>query len=131
MTWERGLEVVVARTRHERLRWLRSHDNPDVEQRDAYRRLMVEQAGGNPAAMPPARTQAASLWRSLRAFVTSGGKLAPKSVRATRQAACNACPFWNGFRCGRCGCTGLKVYAAVVSCPDSPPRWTAYVEKAS
>jgi hypothetical protein len=89
MTWERGLEVVVARTRHERLRWLRSHDNPDVEQRDAYRRLMVEQAGGNPAAMPPARTQAASLWRSLRAFVTSGGKLAPKSVRATRQAACN------------------------------------------
>jgi hypothetical protein len=42
MTWEQALEIVVERTRHERFRQLCSKNNPDAEQRHAYRRLVLE-----------------------------------------------------------------------------------------
>ena len=46
LDWAEAIEIVVARTRHERLRWLCSDANPDVAQRDGYRRLMIELAEG-------------------------------------------------------------------------------------
>jgi hypothetical protein len=131
MTWQNAMQVVVARTRHERYRWLCSDENPDVASRDGYRRLVIKMAGGDPASVPPVHVQAVNLWRSIKAFAKSGGKLAPKSVRAARQATCNVCPHWTGFRCGRCGCTGLKLYSAAAECPDKPARWGAYKGEAS
>lgn len=44
MMWQEALEIVVARTRHERYRELCSDDNPDAEQRDAYRTGVIEMA---------------------------------------------------------------------------------------
>jgi hypothetical protein len=126
MAWEEALETVVGRTGIERYRWLTSDDNPDAHGRERYRAEMVRLAARPlaPVSYPPVAVQARNLWRSIKAFVASGGKLAPKSVRAERQATCNGCPFWRG-RCLKCGCTGLKLYAAVAVCPDDPPRWLA------
>jgi hypothetical protein len=130
MDWIEAIEVVVSRTGVERYRWLCSDGNPDTVGRDRYRADMVRMAKAPEApaqiAFPPVTRQAMNLWRSIRQFVASGGKLAPKGVRAARQATCNACPFWTGFRCSRCGCTGLKLYAAATVCPDDPPRWTSW-----
>jgi hypothetical protein len=50
MTWSEALEIVVSRTGYERWRDLCSDDNPDVEQRDAYRALVIELATGAPSA---------------------------------------------------------------------------------
>jgi len=38
------LEIVVARTGHERFRWLTGEDNPDAERREAYRAIVAEWA---------------------------------------------------------------------------------------
>jgi hypothetical protein len=134
MAWTDDLETVIARTKIERYRFLTSDENPDAIARERYRaemtRMATEPVQERPRVhMPSVYVQALNLWRSIREFVKSGGKLAPKSVRAERQATCNVCPHWNGSRCLRCGCTGLKLYAAAVACPDLPPRWGAYQEK--
>lgn len=63
MTYLEALEVVVARTRHERYRWLCSDENPNTEQREGYRRIVLEKAG-QPA---PAPAQSVPLSTSLRA----------------------------------------------------------------
>lgn len=65
------LETVVARTRHERFRWLTSDDNPDVEQREGYRRVVERLATGEPpppvsATPPPSLARDLSIYRVAR-----------------------------------------------------------------
>lgn len=57
MTLAEALEIVIARTKHERYRWLCSDANPDAESREAYRGLMVRLAsdGDLPPQPPPPR----------------------------------------------------------------------------
>jgi hypothetical protein len=77
---------------------------------------------------PSMATQTANLWRSLKAFVRSGGKFAPRQVRAGRLAICQACPKYDPQqkRCTSCGCVNsAKVYIAADACPLDPPRWKA------
>ncbi len=55
MNWEEALEIVVARTGHERYRSLCSDANLNQgrNSRDAYRELMIQKAAGEePQAMP-------------------------------------------------------------------------------
>jgi len=46
-----------------------------------------------------------------------------------RKAICLACPYWRGQdmmgygACGKCGCSGLKLFLPSQSCPDG--RWKA------
>jgi len=46
MTWEEALDRVAPS--HPRYRALCAEDNPDLEQRDGYRRLVLELAGAAP-----------------------------------------------------------------------------------
>jgi hypothetical protein len=61
MRWTEALDIIIARTGHERYRDLCADDNPDVVQRDAYRGLVVRLALGLPleptAAPDPATEQ--------------------------------------------------------------------------
>jgi hypothetical protein len=69
---------------------------------------------------PPVATQAASLWRSIKGFVKSGGKLASKAERARRLAICLGCEKYDASqkRCRVCGCkNSAKVYIASDKCP--------------
>jgi len=52
MTLPEALDLVVARTSHERYRWLCSDDNPDAAQREAFRRYVIEQASGELERLP-------------------------------------------------------------------------------
>lgn len=136
MSWRDDLETVVAQTRNERFRELTADDHPD---REIWRRRMTETAGRDPGpapmpapveSYPPLAEQAVNLWRSLRGFVKSGLKLAPKAVRAERQAVCEPCEHYDAIakRCRVCGCLGkAKVYIASDRCPLEPPKWDAHV----
>lgn len=73
--------------------------------------------------MPSVGQMATNLFRSVKAFAKSGGKLASKEVRTERKAICVACEHWTGFQCRKCGCTGLKLYAAAMECPIG--KWLA------
>lgn len=61
MTWQDALDAVVARTPHERYRWLCSDENPDVRQRERYRALMVRIASGEPDPDPDPDPASAAL----------------------------------------------------------------------
>lgn len=68
MTWEESLEIMVSRTKHERLRWLCGDENPDANSREGYRNLMVRLATGEPAAPPqssPMRKESPDRWLAL------------------------------------------------------------------
>ena len=68
MTLEEAIEVVVARTKHERYRWLCSDENPDAWSREGYRLLMLELAGA-PAPTPTPTPEDLAL----RAYVAKHG----------------------------------------------------------
>jgi len=53
MTWQEALDTVVARTGHERFRWLCSDDNPDAVQREGYRGVVLGLAGQPASETPP------------------------------------------------------------------------------
>ena len=75
MTLFEALDLVTERTGHQRYRELCSEDNPDIEQRDAYRRLVLE----------------------------LGGEPEPDVVRAARLIAENPPVSRVGTGCGGCG----------------------------
>ena len=83
MTWRSALDVVVARTRHERFRLLCSADSPDHE---AYRQLMIRMAAEDeplaPALLP--LTESLPLLR-----------LVNSCLYRSRDTACGC----SGFRC--------------------------------
>lgn len=69
---------------------------------------------------------AKNLWRSIKDFVASGGKLASKSVRQKRTAICVRCVHYDlkAKRCTQCGCfQDAKVWVAAAKCPLDPPKW--------
>jgi hypothetical protein len=54
MTWQEALEIVVARTKHERYRDLCSDE---CAMHEAYRALMIRQAIDEPELAPPDQSQ--------------------------------------------------------------------------
>lgn len=81
----------------------------------AYLRVEDVQEG-----YPSPIVQAHNLWRDIKAFVLSGGKLAPKALRAARLGACEPCEKWDRVqrRCTQCGCReDVKVYSLAAECP--------------
>lgn len=67
MTWIEALDLVVARTRHGRYRWLCSDANPNTRQRDAYRRAMLRKAGAPEPPPMAAAPRPSPLAASIRA----------------------------------------------------------------
>lgn len=119
MTWQDALEIVVARTRHERYRWLCSDDNPDVEQRDGHRRHMLDQCGHVPS-YPPAVVQAGSALGAAARFVMDGFRTVDDAEQARRLTICHACEHHDAgaHRCRACGCyADVKTRVASSSCP--------------
>jgi hypothetical protein len=119
MTWDQAMEIVVRRTHHERYRWLTSDDNPDVMQRDGYRRLMVLKAAEK-VEYPPRLTQAKTAMRAAVRWARSGFRIVSWRERQRRMEICKACPLFDAarIRCTVCGCSGLaKPWLATEVCP--------------
>ncbi len=104
MTWQDALEIMVARTKHERYRWLTSDDNPDVAQREGYRASLVRQASDLPPLIQQASNAIEAVGRAVGAALTGQPVLAATHVADRRWAICAACPELEGDRCRVCGC---------------------------
>jgi hypothetical protein len=119
VTWQEAVEIVVRRTHHERYRWLTSDENPDVEQREGYRRIVIAKAL-QPVEYPPLLTQAKTVARAAWRWAQSGFKVVSWRERSRRMALCKKCVFFDHtqYRCKECGCTGiLKPWIATEVCP--------------
>ncbi len=119
MTWQDALEIMVARTKHERYRWLTSDDNPDVVQREEFRALLVKQASELPPLIQQAGTLAGAVGRAAGAVLTGQPVIASGEQQATRWAICLACEHLEGeSRCRICGCyMKAKTAMAQERCP--------------
>ena len=127
MTYIDALEIVVARTKHERYRWLCSDANTEEASREGYRFLMIRMAvSDQPTAYPSLAAQANSALRSATGFVASGLAVASHEEQSRRLSICHACEHYDAERgrCRICGCyLAWKAKIASEHCPDSPPRW--------
>ncbi|APW60494.1 hypothetical protein [Paludisphaera borealis] len=123
------LETVVARTGHERYRWLTSDANTDVWQRDQYRALVVQLATGQPpepAAYPPLATMIGNALTAGVAFIKSGCSTVDQVEFDRRHSICEGCEHFDAAqdRCRSCGCmTNLKLWMASEHCPLPEPKW--------
>jgi hypothetical protein len=135
MNGSEALDALRDHPHHARYSELCRESSPLPWAIESYRAIVVALATGEeqPQVYPSIRQQSANLWRAIRAFVASGGKLAPKAVLAERLAICQGCEFYDRVqkRCTKCGCAGLKVYSAVEKCPLNPAKWKAYEGEAS
>ena len=62
--------------------------------------------------------------------------LAPKNIIEIRKSICNQCPkkingtFLKKDKCSICGCfLSWKIKMATEYCPDTPSKWTWYIEE--
>lgn len=68
---------------------------------------------------------------AMKNWIRQRAPIASAEVILERQSICESCELFGGVRsvgfvsCGRCGCTGLKVYLATEKCPLPEPRWKA------
>lgn len=90
-----------------------------VPHRD-YRRLARKYQLLQP---PPIREQIRSLWASLVAWQNAGRPVVSKDVLRQRRRICRRCEFFEPSpvlafsRCGKCKCTGIKLWMGTESCP--------------
>lgn len=83
---------------------------------------------------PPFVEKAKNFVGEMARWAASGFKIVSQEILEARLAICQACPYWGGTtggslvsaRCGKCGCSSLKVGLATASCGDKQnPRWHA------
>lgn len=106
-----------------------SDDNPDKEQRDAYRSLVIRRAKGEPVRRPPPITRqlanaAGAIVRLGIQFLTGGPLLVSPAELDRRLSICQPCPNWTGSRCTACGCFGqlkARLESETGECPDG--KW--------
>lgn len=119
MDWTEAVEIVAARTGHDRMRWLCSGSNPDPRSREAYRETVVTMAGAAPiphdaGPMDMARNAVGALVRS----AASGFATVGDDEQARRMGVCGPCEHFDGARCKLCGCVAAwKTRLATEHCP--------------
>jgi hypothetical protein len=116
MTYVEALDIVVARTRHERFRELCADGHPD---HGAWRAEMIRRAGGVEA-YPSLVTQAGSALKAAAGFIASGGAVVTREEHDRRRGICGACEHLDAARdrCRKCGCfLAAKPWMAREHCP--------------
>ena len=100
-------------------------DNPDLEQRDAYRALVIAKASGQPAPHAPSiltqlGTAAAAGVQAASSLARGESPFVQSAEQNAREAICRDCdrfdPRWN--RCLECRCfLAVKTWLKAQSCP--------------
>ncbi len=123
MTLAEALDIVVARTKHERYRMLCDPESPAY--RPGYAAIVMRKAGTPEPELPPLRAMARNAAGAAVRFVASGFKRADAATTAARLAVCVECPRYKPStgKCGACGCY-VKIKASLMEkCPED--RWPA------
>ncbi len=127
MTWKEALEAVIVRTKHEVLRSQCADNNPNVEQRNGCRKMVVQMASSlaDPSLMEKTMNAAGAVARAAVAVATGQPVLVSAEIRAERQSTCDVCEHYEPkqARCKICGCGGLKLDLATERCPIG--KWEA------
>lgn len=121
-----ALDIVITRTKHERFRWLCSEDNPDIEQREAYRAQVMAMASGERLQYPPLWRQAVNAATAAGRAIASGFASVSEDERDRRLLICMDCEHYDHAqeRCTKCGCFGRwKTFLATEHCPLPEPKW--------
>jgi hypothetical protein len=122
MTWNEALERSTDPHRW-RYAQLCGDDNPDVDQRDAWRARVVAMASPPPSLGRQLANAGMAAGRVVAAAAAGRPVVAPSDVIAARVAVCDECPEWVGGRCRVCGCGGLKRHLTTERCPLG--KWPA------
>ena len=78
---------------------------------------------------PSFAERAKSFAFAAKEWVESGFKHVTHEQFEERKSICAQCPYWRGDSafgygsCGKCGCSGLKLYLPSQKCPDG--RWNS------
>lgn len=79
---------------------------------------------------PTAREMAGRFARAMMDWARGGFKVVERGRYQARKDICEGCQYWRGDgamigtgRCGKCGCSGLKLFLATERCPDG--KWEA------
>ena len=76
---------------------------------------------------PTLAEKAKTFTRAMVEWASYGFPVVDQAVLEERRATCAACPYWRGEEmfgygaCGKCGCSGLKLFLPTQKCPDG--RW--------
>lgn len=82
---------------------------------------------------PSLADKAREFTAAMRNWVRYRMPVVSQEVFEERQRICEGCELYGGVRtfgfigCGKCGCTGLKLWLASEKCPLPGPRWKATV----
>jgi hypothetical protein len=74
---------------------------------------------------PPLYRKAINLVGETARWIKAGVPVTPKETLDSRLATCEGCKHWGGTRgsslmsgrCGKCGCSGIKLAMATTKCP--------------
>ena len=108
---------------------LRSLD--ETIQEDMHRRGLPPYPLVRTTDKPTVSQMARNFAHAATVWAKSGFQNVSQEVYQNRLDQCQACGFWNGEsafgygKCGKCGCSGLKLFMATTRCPLEPPRWKA------
>lgn len=112
--------------------YCKANDLPDIPnlEREIIQYICHEEPSYCVSTTPPTFAQrAATFMGAARDWVASGFKSITHEQYEERLGICEACPYWKGSAalglgaCGKCGCSGLKLYLPSQVCPDG--RWKA------
>ena len=142
-----ALEIVVARTKFERYRWLCSEANTLAAPNDraSWRSWVSGQARSDPVpyVMPPlppprpttappplpgilaqAGNALAAAGRVVAAVATGQAVAVDQAEQERRLAICRSCQWHDNGRCELCGCVAsLKARLSTEHCPLPAPKW--------
>lgn len=82
---------------------------------------------------PTLAERAVRFTKAMAEWISNGAPVVPFEVFDQRLKICESCYWWRGntgygkIGCGKCGCSGKKLWFATESCPDNPKKWEAYV----
>jgi len=124
MTYNEALDIVIAKTKHERFRWLCSEENPE---HNIWRNKIIELAGGKPdypSKIQMLKNVAGTMGDVMKSVAQGKPLQASEEEYNRRKAICKDCPFFvlAHERCSKCGCyMKAKASLQAAKCPEN--KW--------
>lgn len=104
-------------------------DLDDAIQKDMTERGLPAYALVRDTEPPSLAARIAQFGHSMKQWMADGVPVVSQEEFDRRLVSCHTCQYWGGSSafgyaaCGKCGCSGLKLFLSTSRCPATPPRW--------